>query len=185
VDKFDYRAGCRFSTYAVNWIRAQIFEAVRKARSLSYVPERIHRAAGKLRRAADALEQKFEHPPTLEELARQTGGTPEKVEELMQIPETWMSLETPVSEDTLAKDMIEDEETDSVEEQALNRVLAERIRGRLEELPERERTVIQLRYGLADGREQTLAEIGRRFQVSRQHVRTIEQKALQKLRHWN
>ena len=185
VDKFDPREGCRFSTYATNWIRAQMFEAIRKFRSLAHVPERVHRAAGKLRRTADALEQKSKHPPTLEELARHTGGTPEKVAELMQIPDAWVSLETPVSEDTLMKDLVEDEETASVEEQALNRVLAERIQARLGELSERERTVIQLRYGLGDGREQTLAEIGRHFQVSRQHIRTIEQKALQKLRHWN
>jgi len=182
VDKFDYRKGCRFSTCAVTWIRAQVLHAILKSRSLSHVPERVYQAARKLGQVADELEQQLHHPPTLEELAAHTGWSPEQIEQLMLVSDGWVSLDEPVSEDTDLQDMVEDEETAPVEEQALTRVLAEQIQEGFKTLSARERTILRLRYGLEDGEERTLAEIGQRFNLTRQRIRSIEQEALAKLR---
>lgn len=182
VDKFDYRKGCRFSTCAVTWIRAQVLHAIQKSRSLSRVPERVYRAARKLGQVIDELEQQLNYPPTLEELAAHTGWSPERIEQLMLVSDGWVSLDEPVSEDTDLQDMVEDEETIPVEEQALTRVLTEQIQEGFKTLSARERTILRLRYGLDDGEERTLAEIGQRFHLTRQRIRSIEQEALAKLR---
>lgn len=186
VDKFDYRRGGRFSTYAVNWIRAQVRQAVQELKPLVHVPERVGRAAYQMARMAERLQQELGRKPTPEEIAQRTAWSPERVAHLLQVTDSWLSLNVPLENNDEGEDHFQDLLADmgqaGVEDTATNQVLAEQVAEEMQRLNPREAEILRLRFGLDDGEEWSLARIGRRFNLSRQRVRLIEQEALAKLR---
>ncbi|KKS06808.1 MAG: RNA polymerase sigma factor [candidate division WWE3 bacterium GW2011_GWE1_41_27] len=173
VDKFDWRRGFKFSTYATWWIRQAITRAI------------ADQANHKYKKIERELEQKFERTPTPEEVAKVMGIEPEKAHDIVKIAQDVTSLETPVGkeEDTRLKEFIEDETTLSPFEAASRELLKGHIDEVLQSLNPRERKVLELRFGLKDGRTRTLEEVGKEFGVTRERIRQIEAKALRKLRH--
>lgn len=184
VDRFDYRRGCRFSTCASSWIRAYILQAVQNLKPLIHLPQRVALKVKKIWRAWEELLHEFHRPPTPEEVSHRSGLPLEQVEHLLSLAQGWISLEEPVGEegDTLLGEMLEDSGAPTPEEVVLRKSLREQIEEDLQQLTPQEREVIRLRFGLDDGQEHTLEEIGRRFHLTRQRVKEIEKRALQKMR---
>lgn len=185
VDKFDWRRGFKFSTYATWWIRQAITRAIADQAKTIRIPVHMVETINKYKKIERQLEQKLERAPTPEEIAKVMGIEPEKAHEIVKISQSTTSLETPVGkeEDTRLKEFIEDEVTLSPFESASRELLKDHIGDVLHTLNAREKRVLELRFGLKDGRTRTLEEVGKEFGVTRERIRQIEAKALRKLRH--
>lgn len=185
ADKFDYRRNCRFSTVATIWIRAHVLQAIQNLRPLVHVPQRVSNAAKRLWRAREELTHELHRRPTTEELAAKLNVDPERIEELTRITQDWLSLDEPIGDegDTAMLEMVAD---DADHELPSGRALLSCLRDQLDvamaRLTEREQLVLRLRFGLDDGQERTLDEIGRHFDLTRQRIKEIETAALGKLR---
>ena len=185
VDKFDYRRGFKFGTYATWWIRQGITRAITDQSRTIRIPVHMGDTINKLVRASQALVQELGRQPTAEELARQMDLPVWKVRQAQQIAQETISLETPIGEDgdhPLGQ-LVEDRQAVSPSEAMIALDVREQTEAVLKNLTPREEQIIKLRFGMGDGSEQTLEEVGRAFALTRERIRQVEAKALRKLRH--
>ena len=185
VDKYEYRRGYKFSTYATWWIRQAITRAIADQARTIRIPVHMIETMSKLRNVSKRLVQQLGREPTIEEIANEAGISCEETKRVLKIGRHPVSLDRPVgeSEDSDFGDFIEDESAESPVSAATQEMLKDKIEGVLKTLTYREREIIKLRYGLGDGYTYTLEEVGRIFKVTRERVRQIEAKAVRKLQH--
>jgi len=185
VDKYEYRRGYKFSTYATWWIRQAITRAIADHARTIRIPVHMIETMSRLRTASKILHQQLGREPTIEEIAKEADMSVEETRRVMKISKHPISLDRPIgeSEDSYFGDFIEDDDVDSPVASATQEMLKERIDVVLKTLSYREREIIKLRYGIGDGYTYTLEEVGRIFKVTRERVRQVEAKAIRKLQH--
>ena len=185
AEKFEYRRGYKFSTYATWWIRQAITRAIADQARTIRIPVHMVETINKLVRISRRLVQEYGREPTSEEIGRELELPSERVREILKVSQEPVSLETPIGEeeDSHLGDFLPDESALEPAEAASHQLLKEQVMEVLSSLTPRERKVLELRFGLEDGRSRTLEEVGREFNVTRERIRQIEAKALRKLRH--
>lgn len=182
VDRFDYRRGCKFSTYATWWIKQGITRALQDRTRTIRLPCYISETIAKIFGITKSLEQKLGRRPTTQEIAHKMNLPEAKIREILKVNQNPISLDFPIDEDKDLRDFIADGSTTSPDELVMDIQLHERIELALEALTPREAEIIKLRFGLETGRECTLEEIGKQFNITRERVRQIEEKAIKKLK---
>jgi len=185
VDKFDYRRGCKFSTYATWWIRQSITRALAQQGRVIRLPSHVGDRIRKVYRTLQHLEQRSGQRPTMKEIAAQMGLTPARIRWLIKVSRRPLSLERPVGEekDSELGEFIEDEDSPAPPDMAMQNLLAEKLEQILSTLTPREARILRLRFGLLDGHAYTLKEVGAKFGLTRERIRQIERQALRRLRH--
>jgi RNA polymerase primary sigma factor len=183
VDRFQYRRGFKFSTYATWWIRQAITRAIADHSRTIRIPVHMVETLNRISRVSRQMTNELGREPTPEELAQRTGIPAKKVRLILESSRRPLSLEAPIGEDSELGDFLEDKSAGSPNDSLLSQDLATQVERALATLSPKEKEILRLRFGLGDEGEHTLEEVGRRFQVTRERIRQIEAKALRKLRH--